>query len=109
MERRQAGARGRAKKGIGFSAQISERGSLDAEYYRLRPKGRRVYAGYKTWSTFIGINHLALGARWKRFKARPGRYEAVLRATDTSANVSKPVTKRFTIVAVSSGAARRHL
>jgi plastocyanin len=88
----------RGHRGVPTSAQISERGLLDAEYYRLLPKGRRVYAGYKTWPTFIGINRFALGARWKRFKARPGRYEAVLRATDLSENASKPVKKRFTIL-----------
>ncbi len=83
--------------GTGFSAQVSERGSLDAEYYRLNSKGKRTYSGYKVWETFIGINHLTLAARWKHFKARPGRYEVVLRATDTANNVSKPVTKRFEI------------
>ena len=88
----------RGRNGTRTSASISERGSLDAEYYRLDSKGKRTYNGYETWSAFIGINHLALGARWKHFKARPGRYEAVLRATDTSANVSKSVTKRFTIL-----------
>jgi plastocyanin len=84
-------------KGVGLSAQISDRGTLDAEYYRFNSKGKRVYNGYQTWDTFIGINHVALGARWKHFRAKPGRYEAVLRATDTSENVSKPVKKRFTI------------
>lgn len=90
--------RTRGRRGIQTSAQISERGILDAEYYRLLPRGRRAYAGYKTWQTFIGINRFALGARWKRFKAKPGRYEAVLRATDLSENTSKPVRKRFTIL-----------
>jgi plastocyanin len=93
-----AKTRVRGDRGVALSAQISERGTLDAEYYRLGSKGRRVYNGYKVWETFIGINHLKLGARWKHFRARPGRYEAVLRATDESANVSKPVRKRFTIV-----------
>lgn len=83
--------------GTQLSAQISDRGSLDAEYYRFNAKGKRVYNGYKTWSTFIGINHVALGARWKHFRAKPGSYEAVLHATDTAENVSKPVKKRFTI------------
>jgi plastocyanin len=87
----------RGTRGIGFSAQISDRGSLDAEYYRLSSEGKRVYSGYKLWEAFIGVNHLTLAARWKHFRARPGRYEAVLRATDSSANVSKPVRKRFTI------------
>ena len=85
-------------KGIAFSAQVSERGKLDAEYYRLGPEGKRVYNGYATWKTFIGINHLRLGARWGHFRARPGRYLAVLRATDEAANESKPLRKRFTIV-----------
>jgi plastocyanin len=84
-------------KGVGLSAQISDRGTLDAEYYRFNSKGKRIYNGYQTWDTFIGVNHVALGARWKHFRAKPGRYEAVLRATDTSENVSKPVKKRFTI------------
>jgi len=83
--------------GIATSAHISERGTLDAEYYRLNSKGRRVYNGYRVWKTFIGINHFKLGARWKHFRARPGHYVAVLRATDEAANVSKPVTKVFTI------------
>jgi plastocyanin len=83
--------------GIATSAQISERGTLDAEYYRLNSKGRHVYNGYRVWKTFIGINHFKLGARWKHFRARPGRYLVVLRATDQAANVSAPVTKVFTI------------
>lgn len=83
--------------GIATSARISERGTLDAEYYRLGAKGKRVYNGYQVWKTFIGINHFQLGARWKHFRARPGRYEAVLRATDESANTSPPVKKVFTI------------
>jgi len=86
------------RHGIETSAQVNERGLLDAEYYRLLPRGRRAYAGYETWPTFIGINRFALGARWKRFKAKPGRYEAVLRATDSSENASKPVRKRFAIL-----------
>lgn len=87
----------RGTKGIAFSAQISERGSLDAEYYRFNSKGKRRYTGYKVWNTFIGVNHMKLGARWKHFRARPGRYLVVLRATDEAANVSKPVRKRFRI------------
>jgi plastocyanin len=90
--------RTRGTKGVGLTAQVSERGRLDAEYFRFNHNGRRVYTGYKTWQTFIGINRFALGARWAHFKARPGRYEAVLRVTDTSDNTSKPVKKRFEII-----------
>jgi plastocyanin len=94
--------------GIATSARISERGTLDAEYYRLNSKGRRVYNGYEVWKTFIGINHFRLGARWKHFRARPGRYLAVLRATDRAANTSKPVRKAFTIAGGTSGGSSRH-
>jgi plastocyanin len=92
--------------GIATSARISERGTLDAEYYRLNSKGHRVYNGYRVWTTFIGINHFNLGARWKHFRARPGRYVAVLRATDRSANTSKPVRKAFTISGARSAGRR---
>jgi plastocyanin len=93
MPKRQA----KGTNGLGFSVQISERGSLDAEYYRLNSKGRRVYNGFATWRAFVGINHLRLGARGKHFHARPGRYLAVLRATDEAANESKPLRRHFTI------------
>lgn len=85
-------------KGFGFSLQVSERGTLDAEYYRLNSQGKRVFNGYETWRTFIGINHLTLARRGKHFRARPGRYEVVLRASDEAANESKPVRKRFAIL-----------
>lgn len=83
--------------GVALSAQISEKGRLEAQYYRLGPKGRRAYAGFARWRTKAGVNHLKLGARWKHFEALPGRYEAVLRASDGSANESKPVTRGFAI------------
>jgi hypothetical protein len=87
-----------SRKGTATTAHISERGTLDGEYYRLRPGGRRTYSGYAVWKTFIGINRLRLGARGAHFKARPGRYQVVLRATDLAANTSKPLRKVFTIV-----------
>jgi plastocyanin len=83
--------------GLGFSVQVSERGSLDVEYYRFNSKGRRVFNGFETQKVFIGINHLRLGARSKHFRARPGRYLAVLRASDEAANESKPLRRRFAI------------
>jgi plastocyanin len=92
-------ARFSSPKGTATTAHISERGTLDGEYYRLRPGGKRTYNGYAVWKTFIGINRLRLGARGAHFKARPGRYQVVLRATDLAANTSKPLRKVFTIVA----------
>lgn len=94
VKRQQLHGRG----GTPATAQINERGTLEAEYYRLRPKGGRKFNGYAKWKTFIGINRFSLGARSEHFKARPGRYLAVLRATDLAANTSKPVRKRFEIL-----------
>jgi plastocyanin len=85
-------------KGVGMSASISERGSLEAEYYRTGAGGKRAYSGYAEWRVSKGVNRLQLGTRWKHFRAAPGRYEAVLRATDRAANTSKPATTRFVIV-----------
>ncbi|HEX6781193.1 MAG TPA: plastocyanin/azurin family copper-binding protein [Solirubrobacterales bacterium] len=93
MPKRRTNGRG----GLGFSVQVSERGTLDAEYYRFNSRGRRVYNGFDTWKAFIGINRLRLGARGKHFRARPGRYLAVLRATDEAANESRPLRRRFMI------------
>jgi plastocyanin len=87
-----------SRKGTTTTAQINERGTLEAEYFWLRPNGSRKFNGYATWKAFIGINRFGLGARGKHFKAKPGRYLAVLRATDQSANVSKPVRKHFEIL-----------
>jgi plastocyanin len=84
-------------KGVGMSAKISERGTLEAEYYRTAAKGKRTYSGYAEWKVSAGVNRLELGARWKHFKAAPGHYEAVLRANDRAANTSKPVAKHFVI------------
>lgn len=87
----------RGPQGVALRAAIDSRGTLDAEYYRLNHRGQRRYNGYMVWKTFIGDNRFRLGERWKHFRARPGRYVAVLRATDSAQNVSKPVTKAFTI------------
>jgi plastocyanin len=86
-------------KGVGMSAKVSEGGTLEAEYYRTGTGGKRAYGGYAEWRVSGGVNRLKLGARGKHFKATPGRYEAVLRATDRAANTSKPVARRFVIVA----------
>jgi plastocyanin len=83
--------------GVPLTIRVSEKGHLEAQYYRLTPGGSRSYAGFARWKTKAGANHVKLGAQWKRFSAEPGRYQAVLRASDGSANESKPVTRSFAI------------
>lgn len=92
-------AKHRAQGGAGvpLAVRVSEKGHLEAQYYRLTAGGGRAYAGFAHWKTRAGANHVKLGARWKRFSAQPGRYQAVLRASDGAANESKPVTRSFVI------------
>lgn len=89
----------RGAGGTTATARISERGKLEVEYYRLLPNGGRRFSGYAEWKSVAGLNRFALGARGAHFKARPGRYLAVLRATDRAANASKRVRGHFTILA----------
>jgi plastocyanin len=86
----------RGAAGVSLSARLSEKGRLEAQYYRLSGS-KRSYSGYATWKAKAGTNRLRLGARGKHFEARPGRYEAVLRATDAAANESKPVKVGFSV------------
>ncbi len=85
-------------KGVRTTAAINERGTLDVEYYRFNSKGKRIFNGYGTWKSFIGSNQLMLGGSAKHFKSRPGRYIAVLQASDQANNESKVVKKGFTIL-----------
>lgn len=88
--------RARGGGGVPLTVRLSEKGRLEAQYYLLSG-GQRRYAGFATWKAKAGKNIVKLGARWRRFPAQPGRYEAVLRATDPSANESKPAKLRFSI------------
>ena len=71
---------------------------LDAEYYRLNSKGKRVYNGYKTWQHLHRRQPPAARRPLEALPGQAGALRGVLRATDTANNVSKPVKKRFEIV-----------
>jgi len=77
--------------------ELGERAKLVGDYYRLGPKGHREYAGWARWNAYVGLNEVRFGGRGKHFRAAPGRYEAVLRATDHGQNESKPRKVRFRI------------
>jgi plastocyanin len=91
-------------RGAPIELELDERSRLDAEYYRRGRKGALEFVGYERWRGFVGINRFRFAGRAPHFPARPGRYEARLRATDRASNISKPRTVRFRIVA---GAKRR--
>ena len=86
-------------RGTGMHFALDERALIDAEYYRLKPKGGRRFAGWAQWTGYVGYNDVRFGAARKHFRARPGRYVAFIRGTDLSANESKPKVRRFRILA----------
>lgn len=86
------------KKGTRLRMGLDERGTVDAEIYRLKGSGkRRQFGGWRSWKTFVGLNSLPFGDRSKHFKPRPGTYVAEIRATDRANNTSRPQRVRFTI------------
>ena len=85
---------------------INERARADVDYFRVvrvgtkkRPRWVRRFAGYSEWQTFIGYNVVDYGAPSETFPGEPGRYYAVLRATDPSRNIAGPIPFRFEIAA----------
>ena len=85
---------GRRGTSLGFS--LGEPARVSAEIFRLSG-GRRAFAGYRTWKGYIGPNGVRIGGRSANFRPRPGRYEAILRATDSANNASKSRRVGFTI------------
>ncbi len=76
---------------------VDETSKLDAEYYRWRHGHRAGFAGWHAWRAHVGYNDVRFAGRSKHFRARPGRYIAVIRATDTSNNTARRLTRRFRI------------
>jgi len=88
-------ARGAA---IAMRLSLDERASVSADLFRYRPGGRRVFSGFETWHGHVGYNRVGLAAVGRHFHARPSRYLAVVRATDASANESRPKRVRLRIL-----------
>lgn len=90
-------------KGTALNFAINERGTVSADYYKLvrkkkkKKKTVRVYAGFDEWSNHIGYNAVLFGNRDEKFKAKPGKYVAVVTATDESINAAPPVKLKFEI------------
>jgi plastocyanin len=75
----------------------NEKSKLDAEYYEIRHGHRGKFAGWDAWKGHVGFNDSRFGGHSKHFDARPGRYVAVIRASDKSHNTGKKRTRRFGI------------
>lgn len=84
-------------RGTGLRFALDERALVDAEYYVLRRGAPRRYVGFDQWRGHIGFNEVRFGARAKHFKARPGRYLTLIRATDPDGNIGAVKHRRFAI------------
>ncbi len=76
---------------------VDETSTVDVEYYAMRHGKRDHFAGWKRWGAHVGYNDVTFAGRSKHFRARPGRYMAVIRATDTSHNTARKKIRRFRI------------
>lgn len=77
--------------------ELGERAKVAADYYRLGRKGHREFAGWDHWAGYVGLNEIRFGGRSKNFDADPGRYVAVIRATDHEQNESGARQVRFRV------------
>lgn len=84
-------------RGTGLRIALDEAARLEAEYYRFQADGRRKYVGYAGWAGHVGFNDLRFANRRRHFRGRPGRYVAILSATDRAANRSRERRIIFTI------------
>ncbi len=85
------------RKGTTLDWGTNEKSKLDAEYYEVRHGHRGKFAGWDDWTGHVGLNDAKFGGKSEHFDAKPGRYMAVIRATDKSNNTGKKKTRRFRV------------
>jgi len=94
--------------GTAVNFAIDERGTGSADFYRLvkknrgknrKPKTVREFAGYQNWNNHVGNNKVRFAHRSSLFRAQPGKYVALVTATDESANTTPSVKLNFEIKA----------
>ncbi|MGI9557586.1 MAG: cupredoxin domain-containing protein [Solirubrobacterales bacterium] len=88
------------KNGTRIEFGVNERARVVAEFYRRSKKGKRTprhrrYVGFQRWKATIGFNDGPFVRRAQRFGGKPGRYVAIVRATDTESNESAGKRLRF--------------
>ena len=96
---------GHKGNGTGINFAIDERGTGSADFYKLvkkkqgkkKPKTIRKFAGYQNWENHVGNNTVRFANRTPLFKAKPGKYVALVTATDESANTTPSVKLKFEI------------
>lgn len=85
-------------RGAPLKYSLNEPARLDIEYYRYSRTGKRRFAGYATYKSFVGYNSARIGVKKRHFKPKRGsRYMIELRVTDDSNNTSKAKRRKFKI------------
>ena len=74
---------------------VNEKSSSTPSTTRRRGPAPRQVRRMDDWTGHVGFNDAEFGGKRKHFDAKPGRYMAILRATDTSNNTGKKRTRRF--------------
>ncbi len=95
---------GHKGNGTALKFAISEKGTVSADYYKKVKKGKkgkrktvRVFAGFQEWSNHIGYNSVLFANRTGDFRAKPGKYVALVNATDESFNTTQNTKLKFEI------------
>jgi plastocyanin len=91
-------------KGTGLSFQVNERATVSADYYRVVRSGKgpnarwvRRFAGFDEWNAHVGNNLVNFAKPVATFTPRPGRYAALVWATDEFNNSTTLTTLKFRI------------
>jgi plastocyanin len=76
---------------------VDETSKIDSEYYAMRHGHRSGFAGWHAWHAHVGYNDVDFGGASKHFHPKPGRYVAIIRATDTSNNTARKRIRHFRV------------
>lgn len=86
------------RRGTALRYSLDEPARIEIEYFRLRERGPKRFAGYaRHKGGHIGFNSLRFGIPRTNFDPHPGRHLAKITATDRSANRTKPKKLTFRI------------
>jgi hypothetical protein len=92
------GAGAALARGTRFRYTLSEAARVTIAIQRRRPSGRYRTVGRLAAKATRGVNRIRFSGRIRGRALRPGRYRAVIRATDAAKNRSAPRRARFRIV-----------
>ncbi len=84
-------------RGTTIHYSLDDRAAIDAEIWHVHDGHRGRYAGWQELHGHIGFNYGRFAARGPHFRPAPGRYMAMLTATDMFHNVGRTKRVYFTI------------